>query len=93
MVQLTDELIERLDAEASRRQCSRSVLIREAIAEHLDRNSIADKERRYVASYSERPQSAGDVDAWGDLDHIAGSATRAAMADLDAAEAEQGTSW
>ncbi|MGH9035673.1 MAG: CopG family transcriptional regulator, partial [Acidimicrobiia bacterium] len=35
MVQLSDELIGLVDAEAARRGVSRSALIREAIAEHL----------------------------------------------------------
>ena len=93
MVQLTDDLLQRLDRESSRRGCSRSVLIREAISEHLDRHSIEEKERQYIESYTHLPQTDGDRDEWGDLSKSAASATRTAMAALDAEAAARGDEW
>ena len=69
MVQFTDELVGQLEREATRRGCSRSAIVRQAVAEHLARTSLEEDVRRYVESYVNHPQP--DVDEWGDL-HASG---------------------
>jgi len=66
MVQLTDQLREQLDAEASRRGISRSVLIREAVASYLAESREAEIDRQIVEGYTRIPP--GTVDEWGDLE-------------------------
>jgi hypothetical protein len=81
MVQLTDDLIAALDAEARRRGVSRSAVIREAIEDHV----VADREvaigRAIVDGYRRIPPSTPDE--WGDLDReiaIAGQETEQRLA-------------
>lgn len=65
MVQLNDELIELLDAEAGRRGISRSALIRQALHEALDQSRAAAIDAAILAAYTREPQAAPDE--WGEL--------------------------
>jgi predicted transcriptional regulator len=67
IVQLSDELIERLDREARQRGISRSRLIREAVEEHLSASTHDEIDRQIVESYTRLPQE----DLWGDEPAIA----------------------
>lgn len=91
MVQLTSNLVERLDGEAARRGVSRSALIREAIERLLDNESQQAAVGRYVAGYRAIPQ--GMADTWGDLGRDADTAGRMVAARLDAEEARAGLAW
>jgi metal-responsive CopG/Arc/MetJ family transcriptional regulator len=63
LVQLTDDLLMRLDERAARERRSRSTLIREAI-EHFLRDELqAEIDRRIVEGYQRHPQTS-DEDAW-----------------------------
>jgi metal-responsive CopG/Arc/MetJ family transcriptional regulator len=62
LVQLTDELLARLDARADRERRSRSDLIREAVERYLTDDPEAEIDRRIVEAYTRRPQE----DVWGD---------------------------
>jgi predicted DNA-binding protein len=67
IVQLSDELVERLDHEARERGVSRSTVIREAIEGHLAASTREEIDRQIVESYSKQPQE----DVWGDGPGIA----------------------
>lgn len=56
LVQLTDELIEHLDREATERGVSRSALIRDAIESHLEDQIEAEKVRQYLEGYRRMPE-------------------------------------
>jgi metal-responsive CopG/Arc/MetJ family transcriptional regulator len=62
LVQLTDELIERLDRHRARDGRSRSEVVREAIERYLDADREAEIDRQIVESYTRVPQE----DIWGD---------------------------
>jgi predicted transcriptional regulator len=88
MVQLTEDLIAELDAEAAERGVSRSAVIREAVEDHL-------AERRHDAvgeaiadGYRRIPP--GTPDEWGDLERTADIAGRAAAQRLDLEERDAG---
>ena len=66
MVHLEPELITLLDATARRRGVSRSQLIREAIASHLEPERSTRIAERYRQAYAARPADA--VDEWGDVE-------------------------
>ena len=85
MVQLSEELIEQLDAQASIRGCSRSALIREAVENHLQSSVENKRIQTYVAGYSQTPQS----DAEGPDDSLHHEMARA----LDREEDAAGFSW
>ena len=67
LLQLSDDLVARLDASAQRRGTSRSALVRELLEAALERHDDDPVGRRIVAGYRAIPQSDG-VDEWGDLD-------------------------
>ena len=84
MVQLTQDLIAKLDEEAAERGMSRSAVIREAIESH-----IADREHDAIAEgYRRIPP--GIPDEWGDLELMADIAGREAAQRLDQEEREAG---
>jgi hypothetical protein len=56
MVQLADDLLELIDAEAGRRGISRSALIREALRDHLAGSVDAAITTRIVEGYKKRPR-------------------------------------
>lgn len=66
LVQLNDELIELLDAEATRKGTSRSALIREAVEAYLRDAREAAIDRAIVEGYTRIPP--GTPDEWGDLE-------------------------
>jgi metal-responsive CopG/Arc/MetJ family transcriptional regulator len=66
LVQLTDELVDRLDRRAAREGVSRSALIRELLADALDDPSHDEVSERIIEGYSRAPQ-AEERDQWGDL--------------------------
>jgi metal-responsive CopG/Arc/MetJ family transcriptional regulator len=63
LVQLTDDLLQRLDERAARERRSRSTLIREAIEDYLSDDLRAEVDRRIVEGYRRLPQT-DDEDAW-----------------------------
>ena len=66
LVQLTDELLERLDARAAREGRNRSELVREAIADYLAADREAELDRLIVEGYTRQPQTDDEV-AFADL--------------------------
>lgn len=84
MVQLTDDLVLAVDAEAGRRGVSRSAVIREAIIEHLAASQEALVTRQIVEGYRRLPPALPDD--WGDLEAHQDQATVEVMARLDAEE-------
>lgn len=84
MVQLSDELIGLVDAEAARRGVSRSALIREAITEHLAASHQVVITRKIVEGYQRVPPTTPD--AWGDLEQHQDEATLEILQRLDADE-------
>lgn len=91
MVQLSDELVARLDAEASIKGVSRSALIRSILTTHLATESEAAKVARYVESYRRRPQPT--IDEWGNLEAHGESETRRMVRELDAEDKAAGSAW
>jgi metal-responsive CopG/Arc/MetJ family transcriptional regulator len=86
MVQLSEQLIEQLDAEASARGCSRSALIREAVEAHLRSSTEEQKLHDYVKGYRLQPQTESE----GLPDDIA---HREMAKALDREEEDAGFSW
>ena len=71
MLQLRDDQIARLDAQAAGMGVSRSKLVRDAVDASLDRPLAVDVAAQYAAAYphGEGPDGpASDSDAWGDID-------------------------
>jgi len=62
LVQLSDELVDRLDREARDRGVSRSAVIREAVEAHLASAIHDEIDRQIVAGYTKHPPE----DIWGD---------------------------
>lgn len=56
LVQLSDELLARLDARAAREGRSRSDLIREAVSGYLAGDREAEIDRQIVEAYTRQPQ-------------------------------------
>lgn len=81
MVQLTDDLVARLDDEAEARGISRSALIRDAIEAGLAESHEAELSRRIVAGYARIPQ--GRPDEWGDLEAMAQQSSTETLERLD----------
>ncbi len=81
LVQLSDELIALLDAEATRRGVSRSALIREAVAAYL--SDVTDEIERWRLGYERIP--AGTPDDWGNLEPLTDAASAEAFRALDEA--------
>jgi len=84
MVQLSDELIGLVDAEAARRGVSRSALIREAITDHLAASRQVVITRQIVEGYQRVPPTTPD--AWGELEHHQDEATLELLQRLDSDE-------
>ncbi|HET9692519.1 MAG TPA: CopG family transcriptional regulator [Acidimicrobiales bacterium] len=70
LVQLSDDLLARLDSRASREGRSRSDLIRRAIAAYLADDAEAAIDGQLAAAYAARPQDDVDHD-WAALTAIA----------------------
>jgi hypothetical protein len=91
LVQLTDDLVAQLDAEAKRQGRSRSALVRCVLAEYLRSRSEQAEVARYVQSYRDRPQADPEDPAT-----VTGAATQAGVATmqrLDAEEEAAGLEW
>ena len=88
LVQLTEELLSLLDAEAARRGISRSALIREAVIAHLHEAREASISRAIVEGYTRVPP--GTPDGWGDLEAAADESTLETLQRLDEEEREAG---
>ena len=88
MVQLTDDLVERLDATAGERGVSRSALIRELVVAGLDEQGRDVIGEQIAAGYRRVPQ--GTPDEWGDLEALGRSGTDELMARLEAEERAAG---
>jgi predicted DNA-binding protein len=86
LVQLSDELIQRLDARAAREGSSRSAVIREAIEAHLGDDFDEEIARQYREAYTRWPQTEEELE-WTDI-----AAEEAARA-LDEEEEAAGESW
>ncbi len=89
MVQLTDELVERLDATAAERGVSRSALIRELVVAGLDEQGRDLIGEQIAEGYRRIPQ--GTPDEWGDLEALGRSGTDEMMARLDEEERAAGS--
>lgn len=61
MVQLTDELLRRLDDRAIQDGVSRSQVIREAITSHLAQDDHQRAVRQFEAAYREHPEEPGEM--------------------------------
>jgi predicted transcriptional regulator len=88
MVQLTQELVESLDALAARRSMSRSALIREFVIDGLEQSTSAAIGERIADGYRRIPQ--GLPDEWGDPATSSNIATGELLARLDAEERATG---
>ena len=88
MVQLSDQLVERLDTEAARRGTSRSGLIRDILEEALANDREAWITQRIVDGYTRMPP--GVPDDWGSLEALADAATHDTLRRLDAEERQAG---
>lgn len=88
MVQLTDELVSRLDEASVARGVSRSELIREVLMAFLKVSGQDEISRQIVAGYERIP--AGALDEWGDLEAQVDGETSALLKTLDAEERRAG---
>jgi predicted transcriptional regulator len=88
MVQLTDDLVARLDTEAAHRGLSRSAIIREAVEAHIAEREHDAIGEAIAEGYRRIPP--GTPDEWGDLDLTADIAGRETAQRLDQEEREAG---
>lgn len=88
MVQLHDDLVDRLDREATRRGVSRSAVIREAVELYLANDRENALTARIVAAYRKTPQRVPDE--WGDPAADADRSTLETLQRLDAEERASG---
>lgn len=87
MVQLNEDLVGLLDAEAQRRDTSRSALIRELLGDALAGSREAAADAAIAAGYRRDPQVTPD--AWGRLDEEVERSAVETMRRLDAEESER----
>jgi predicted transcriptional regulator len=88
MVQLTRDLIAKLDAEAAERGMSRSAVIREAIETHIAAQEHDAIGEAIADGYRRIPP--GTPDEWGDLEVMADVAGRELAQRLDHEERDAG---
>ncbi len=88
MVQLSEELIADLDAEAAERGVSRSAVIREAVEQHLDERRHDAIGEAIAEGYRRIPP--GTPDEWGNLERVADLSGRETAQRLDQEEREAG---
>lgn len=88
MVQLTQALVESLDAVAASRAMSRSALIREFVIEGLEQSAAASVGERIAEGYRRIPQA--HPDEWGSLVTTGDVATGELLKRLDAEERAAG---
>lgn len=80
LVQLTDDLVDVLDAIATKRGETRSALIRSVLEDFVKEEDEAEKDRRLIEGYTRFPL--GGVDEYGDIDAWGEAAIRDAAKDL-----------
>jgi predicted transcriptional regulator len=91
MVQLTDELIARLDRRAAQQGVSRSQLIRDAIEAFFESDRSAAIDRQLVDGYTRMPQGGSyDEDEWGNVATLMAALTADQARSLAAEEREAG---
>lgn len=88
MVQLTEDLVQDLDAEASRRGLSRSALIREALNSYMDEVRSKDVGRAIVDGYQAYPPHTPDE--WSTVESFGDVAVLELAQRLDAEERSEG---
>lgn len=88
MVQLTDDLVAALSAEAHRRGLSRSALIRRVLEEFLAGQAEASIGSQIAEGYRRIPPATPDQ--WGDLSQMTDQATADLLVRLDAEERAAG---
>jgi predicted transcriptional regulator len=91
LVQLTEELVRQLDAEAARRGLSRSAIVREAVTDYLSESKEAEISKEIVEGYTRVPP--GAPDAWGDLEAAADVLARETAERLNEEERRKGKAW
>ncbi len=91
MVQLSDDLVKRLDEEAQERGVSRSALIRSVLTDFLKTESLQAKIERYVEGYRRMPQPT--IDEWGNLEEDAERDLARMFREIDDEEEAAGHSW
>lgn len=92
MVQLSDDLVARLDQEAARQGTSRSALIRDLLEQALHASGEAAVSRRIVEGYERIPP--GTPDEWGAPAAVIDRAAVDLLHRLDAEERRDGhESW
>lgn len=79
LVQLTDELVDKLDELAHKEDISRSELVRRVLRDYVAREDEQEKVRRTIEGYKRIPP--GTPDEWGDLDDWAEWSAREAIAE------------
>lgn len=89
MVQLTNDLVHRLDDEAIRRGLSRSAIIREAVERYLAAQGDSALTARLVKAYQDVPQA--EPDPWGSVVDLADQTTAQTLIRLDQEERRSGT--
>jgi predicted transcriptional regulator len=88
LVQLTDELLAELDAEAARRGVSRSALLRDAVTAYLAEARGDAATDALVAGYRRVPPETPD--SWGNLEAERARASAETLQRLDAEERAAG---
>jgi predicted transcriptional regulator len=88
MVQLTDELVSKLDSEADERGISRSAVIREAIETHIAEREHDAIGEAIAEGYRRIPP--GTPDEWGDVELMADISGRELAQRLDQEERDAG---
>lgn len=63
LIQLSDELLEKLDAQARARGTSRSALVRDAIERYVVKETEEEKDRRMIEGYRRIPETEEEM-AW-----------------------------
>jgi Ribbon-helix-helix protein, copG family len=91
MVQLSDDLVKRLDEEAQERGVSRSALIRSVLTDFLKTESLQAKIERYIEGYRRMPPPT--IDEWGNLDEQGVRDGARMMREFEAEEEAAGFSW
>lgn len=91
MVQLTDDLVRALDAEAGRRRMSRSALIREILAAAVGDAHDAVVTDAIVAGYRRIPPATPDE--WSGLEDLGDRSSLETLHRLDAEERREGAGW
>jgi len=63
LLQLTDDLVRRLDRVSKEKGLSRSAIVRDALERYVSRESEEEMDRRLIEGYTRFPPD-GEFDAW-----------------------------